>query len=46
MNNELTQELEALTKADLESIAGTHFIFADVCPPEIRKQIRNMQAAA
>ena len=46
MDDELRLELEALTTVDLECIARTHFMFTDVCAPEIRKQISNEQAAA
>lgn len=46
MDDELRRELEALSTDELEDIAGSHFMFADVCAPEIRKQIRNKQAAA
>lgn len=46
MNDALRMELEALSTEDLGDIAGTHFMFADVCPPEIRAQIRNKQATA
>ena len=46
MNDELKLELEALTTDALEEIVGTHFMFSDECPPEIRSFIRRKHGAA